>query len=751
MVSVGMDTDSPGNHAGYDGDPIYNATGFSQLHQSGTGGAVPLSNFKLWPIFSCPSFETCNTTLAFRKTLRATLEDGTPDDFASPGYFSTNLSNSIRVELTSTRRVALHRYTFPPEVTHPRILLDVSNDGQASLTDIELTIDPRSGRLRAGGEYMSSFGAGRYKAFACVDFKGDGFNMSAPTEYGPYKINYPDLWGTDIQQHYLSWNQDMGALETFSRNPNAVNKSTSILARVGISFISIDQACHNAESEIGDWDFNQVVEDSKAQWNDILTRFQVEDEGKDPDTVSLFYSSLYRMHLTPADYTGENPKWESSKPYYDSFYCNWDTYRTMFPLYSLHDPERFADIVSGMINIQEHEGWLPECREATVMQYIQGGSNADPILGEFLVKFTKQAKSLGVSSSALYKALLVNAEEQPKNWNLQGRQTDAWKKFGYIPSDTKFPGGANTKQVSRSVEYAFGDFAISQVAKALGKKADSKKYALRSGNFANVWDDNITLPGLDGSQGMLQPKFQNGTFNFTDPRHCSVNDPDKATCFLNAIRRDGFYESSPIVYSQYAPHDTARLIELQGGVEKFVDRLDFIFDNHYFDSTNEPSQQIPFMYHYANQPGKSTQRARQTIAQFFNTSRNGLPGNDDSGAMGSYVLSYLLGLYPLPATQQYLLSSPYFPKVIIKNPVLGTTTTIISHNFTGNPTDGTGGNVFVKNVKVNGKAYKSNCYLDWDIFTEGATVELDLSEDINVSCGTGKSALPPSLSTGGYD
>jgi len=157
------------------------------------------------------------------------------------------------------------------------------------------------------------------------------------------------------------------------------------------------------------------------------------------------------------------------------------------------------------------------------------------------------------------------------------------------------------------------------------------------------------------------------------------------------------------------------------------------------------------MYHYANAPGLSTQRSRQVIAQYFNTSVNGLPGNDDSGAMASYAAFYLAGMYPLPATRQFLLASPYFPKISFYNPIFNTTTTIISNGFEGNPPSGTGGTVFVKNVTINGQPWHSNCYLDWDHFVQGSTIELELTDDINVTCGSDASALPPSLSTGGYN
>ncbi|KAI0703899.1 glycoside hydrolase family 92 protein [Cerioporus squamosus] len=751
MVKVGMDTDSPGNHAGYDANPIFNVTGFSQLHDDGTGGAVPLSLFKLFPFARCGkgnTFEECQTSLAGRKTLRKVLDDGTPDDAAEPGYFASNLSTGIRVELTSTRRTALHRYTFPTGTKSPRIVVDITNDGQQSSTDPIMDLDETTGRVTGGARFAGSFGPGRYNAFTCVDFKGDGYDLGAPTEFGAWLGNFPVKQTVTATQLYTSFVDELGALFTF--RPNA-HGHTTILARVGVSLISPEQACANAEQEIPDFGFERVRAASRAQWSELLGRVQVDPKGVDPEIVNLFYSSMYRTHLSPADYTGENPLWNSTEPYYDSFYCNWDTYRTLFPFMALHDPATFARIVRGMINIQQHEGWLPECRGATVKQFIQGGSNGDPILAEFFVKFQQQADALSVPADALYNALLADAELQPPNWDLQGRQANIWKTLGYIAQDVFERSGTNSKQVSRTLEYAFDDFTISQVAKALGKTNDGRKYAQRSENFNNVWNANTTFPGRKDIAGFMQPRFADGKFNFTDPRHCSIHDPTQSTCFLNAQRHDGFYEGSPIVYTQYVPHDTAKLIELQGGVDKFVQRLNFIFDEGYFDSTDEPSQQIPFMYHYANKPGLSTQRSRQVIAEFYNTSINGLPGNDDSGAMGSYVAFYLAGLYPLPATKQFLLSSPYFPQISFRNPALNTTTTIRANGFKGNPADGTGGHVFVKNVTIDGKPWKSNCFIEWDAFTNGSLIELQLTDDIGVSCGAGADALPPSLSTGGYD
>ncbi|KAI0319725.1 glycoside hydrolase family 92 protein [Amylostereum chailletii] len=750
MVKVGMDTDSPGAQAGYDADPQFKATGFSHLHDSGTGGGISLSHFKIFPHINCGAFESCPTDLSNRKVSRNVLSDGSADDFASPGYFSTNLSSGVRVEMTSTEHASIQRHTFSPssDGSPPRINVDISNAAGNSATVPFVQIDPTTGRVTGGANFQVSFGPGRYNVFGCVDFavqSPDGsLQSAAPIEYGVYLSNQALSNFTSGNQVYTGFQSEMGALLSFQP---AASGDTVILVRTGVSFISTDQACSNAQ-EINNFDFEGVRTAARQAWNDLLGRITIQlgDGNDQEDMRTLFYSSLYRTHIVPADYTNENPNWNSTEPYYDSFYCNWDTYRTLYPLMSLHDPNRFAQIVQGMINIQQHEGWIPECRGATQQQWIQGGSDGDPILGEFFVKFADQAASMGVSADDLYTALLADAENLPPNWDVMGRQTDAWKTFNYLPMDLIEPGGTPTKQVSRALEYSFGDFALSQVAKIMNKTDDAAKYVARAGNFANHWNPNTTMPDNSGPasvKGMMQQRLINGTFSFTDPRHCSVNDPQHATCFLVATNTDGFYEGSPLLYSQYVPHDNAKLIELQGGNENFIERLDFIIDNGYFDVTDEPGQQIPFMYHYGNRPGLSTQRSRQTIAQFFNLTID--------GAMGSYAFFYLAGLYPLPATRQFLLSSPFFPSVSFFNPAFNTTTTIRTTNFQGNPANGTGGSVFVKNVTIDGQPWKSTCFLEWDAFVNGSTIELELTDDVTIPCGSSADALPPSLSTGGYD
>ncbi|CAE6514924.1 unnamed protein product [Rhizoctonia solani] len=318
MIKAGLDTDSPDRHAGYDRNITYNATGFSQLHDTGTGGGYPLSNFKIWPFASCPRFGECPTSISGRRLKRQALKDGSLPDIAEPGYFATTLVSGVHVELAATRRAALHRYTFPKSSKHPRILVDITNDGQQSATNPFALIDPTTGRTTGGASFAASFGPGRYNAYVCVDVKGDGYTTNV-TEYGIWQGNSAVQHAVKLSQLYLGATNEAGSLFTYTPSSG---KNTTLLVRVGVSFISADKACASAEEEIPDFDFGRVRAESRAKWNDLLGRIRVDETKVDKNTTALLYSSIYRTAIVPANYTGDNPHWNSSSPYFDSYYCN---------------------------------------------------------------------------------------------------------------------------------------------------------------------------------------------------------------------------------------------------------------------------------------------------------------------------------------------------------------------------------------------------------------------------------------------
>ncbi|KDQ27557.1 glycoside hydrolase family 92 protein [Pleurotus ostreatus PC15] len=697
--------------AGYVADPTQKIRGLSPLHDSGTGSSLgTYGNFEIMPLLCPNGFNTCTTTLLARERLRKLNTDD-----ASPGYFSQTLDNNIKMEATATRRAGLERFTFPSN-SKPFFVLDLANDLPNSFAGGTLDIDPAKGRITIGGRWGSSFGPGRfnYQAFACYDLLDGG--KQKLDEYGVWTGDTFGLDAKGLGQTHLNLSLNLiggvyqsGALFSFANKPKEVN------IRVGVSFVSTDQACANAESEVGSATFEEIRERARAAWNEKLSKIEIDVGGTPPNITEMFYSSLYRASLTPNNATGETQGVFANTDtfYFDSLYCSWDTFRTFFPLMSLHSPVEFAQIVESYIDGWRKNGWMPECRANNLPGWTQGGSSADNIVSHFAVNYHNEAAALGVNLDELYSALLADGDLNPPEWNTEGRQVNVYNEFGYVPfavldvSST----GRQTREGSRTLEYAFEDFGIRQVAQLLGKTEDEARFTNRSLFYRNVWDPSITN---DGFKGFSQKRFMNGSFAFQDPSNCSPNDKnDTRSCSLQGDNLNGFYESSSWEYSWFAPHDTAHLIQLMGGNDTFVKRLD-----HFFDVT-----------------------------------AGGLPGNDDQAAMASLLSFHLLGLYPVPSTTQFLILSPFTPKYTIHNSFLNVSTTVTTKNFDAASVRETiprGAAAYVKSVTVNGAPTASRCHFDfYDVFRLGGDVVIEVTADRAAvdSCG---GTVPESISTGGF-
>lgn len=609
--------------AGYITDSNEKIRGISPLHDSGTGSSLgTYGNFEVMPLLCPGGFETCTTTLERRERKRKPNTD-----VASPGYFAQTMDNGIKMEATSTRRAGLERFTFPTG-SKPYFVLDLANDLPNSFAGGTMDIDPTKGRITLGGYWGSSFGPGRfnYQAFACYDVSNGG--TQTLSEYGVWT---GDIYGLDAKglgETHLNLTRNLigspyqsGALFSFSGQPS------QLVFRVGISFRSVEQACSNAEEEVGSATFEDIVSRSKALWNEKLSKIEVDIKNTPANVTEMLYSSLYRSWLTPNNATGETQAEfaDTTHPYFDSLYCSWDTFRTFYPLMSLHSPAEFAQIVDNYIDGYRKRGWMPECRANNLPGWTQGGSSADNIVGHFAVTYHNEAPALGIDLEELYAAMKADGEVNPPEWNIQGRQVNVYKKYGYVPFgvlDTSSV-GRQTREGSRTLEYAFEDFAIRQVAQLLQKSDDLETYTNRSLWYRNVWDSSVTS---DGYKGFFQKRLSNGTFVHTDPKDCSPVDTNTTrVCSLQQPNVSGFYESSSWEYSFYAPQDTDHLISLMGGNATFVKRLDHFFDADYYLAGNEPSFQTPVMYHYANRPTKSVDRVRQVVAENFDITPAGLP------------------------------------------------------------------------------------------------------------------------------
>ncbi|TFK50461.1 hypothetical protein OE88DRAFT_1701200 [Heliocybe sulcata] len=756
MAKVGIDVDMTPRQAGFVSGNA-SVTGISLMHDEGTGGntAGGYGNFPLFPLTNC-SFASCPVGLKTRETLRAAGADA-----ATPAYFTTTFTNSIKIETTSTRRAGLIRFTFPEE-TPNFVVVDLTNDLQRSFEGGSIVIEPATGRVLLGGTYLQSYGPSNYTIYGCYDFAPPDLSQNI-VQFGTYQsvsTSAPTNItiapnGTSLAFPYTSLPSGIEAGGLFAFN------SSTVLVRFGVSFISSAQACQNAEEEVGEewggaWDTVQNA--SKAKWEDVLNRIAVDIEKENSDVVELLYSSLYRASLVPANLTDENPYWNSSYPFYDALFCSWDTFRTVHPLLSLTSPREWADIVNAYIDGWRHTGYIPECRANTKAGYVQGGSDGMPILGDFAVKYGSLGQELGVPTDDLYQALVDTAENTPSDWYTVGRQNTAWKIFDYIPTNWTDPSGATglpTREASRTLEYALGDFAVRQAALALGKSQDDvDKYGNRSMGFVNIWDPNVTS---DGFSGFAQRRYANGTFAYSPPDACSPVDPTPHSCARGTDNNVGFYESSSWEYSFFAPHSMSTVVNLMGGPDTFVSRLDNYFAKGYFYAGNEPSFELPWLYHYAGRPDLSALHVRDVVYTNFNTGIGGIPGNDDSGAMAALLTFHLLGLYPVPASRQLLIGSPFVSSFNLTNNAFDTVTTFIVENFdattlTVSPPNGS--SIYVSGITINGQSSDSICWISFEDIVGGGEIVITLDNDATAAasrgCGTGANALPDSLESGGF-
>jgi putative alpha-1,2-mannosidase len=725
------------NQGGY-GSDYSKITGFSHMHDSGTGGVTSLGNFPIFPLAGCPNDSLDNCT--FPQPQRNLHQiNGTVE--AHPGYFALTLESNIRAEMTVSNHTALYRFTFPEKPAgfdaplSPVIFAELS-DLPHSQSATKVNYTTATGRMTGEGTFVPSFGTGHYQLRFCADFSGAELRDVGAWDRGG-AVGYAGDDG-----NYEPPFVPHGAFARF----HAPEGKRQILARVGVSFISQEQACANAEREIPDFDFEGTLKIAEGAWREKLGVIEVDDKGVSESLKRVFWSGLYRSFISPQDYTGENYLWESTEPYYDSFYCIWDSFRAQHPLLMLMDPHQQARMVRSLIDTWRHEGFLPDCRMSLCQGWSQGGSNADVVLADSYVKGLYEGYD--IDWDAGYQAVWTDAEEEPSRWDLHGRGGLAsWKNKGYIPIGDKdsLGFGPRTRSVSRTVEYAYNDYSIAQIARGRGNMTDYDKYMQSSNNWKNLLKVNQTtlLNGTDvGFVGVLQPKNYDSTWHFQDPLLCSpLIEPN--ACYLTMDGHET-YEGSCWLYTFFVPGDTAGLIQaLDNGDRKaFIRRLDFLHESGILYMGDEQAFLTTFQYHYAGRPGLSAQRAHYYIPSQFNDTLVGIPGNDDSGAMGAYASLSMMGIFPNAGQNVYFIIPPFFREVRITSPQTGKTATIRNRNFDPNYK-----RVFIQKAYLNGQEYENN-WIDHGFFLDGGLLELVLG-GTESDWGTRDEDCPPSLSTTG--
>ncbi|GIK04247.1 hypothetical protein Aspvir_008326 [Aspergillus viridinutans] len=703
--------------------------GFSSMHDSGSGGNPSLANFPLFPQY-CPDdvLDNCQ----FPKAARG-VHYVNESVVARPGHFALALENGIGAEMTVSEHAALYRFTLPSSTAQdgselsPLILVDLT-DAWDSRQNASIKVDAENGRITANGTFLPSFGAGTYVSYFCADFGGAAVKDSG--------IWVNDRAGTEPQELFVTRGFNLFYLQAGGFMRFRRPKDGTVTVRVGVSFISSEKACENAEKEIPhpEDDFDMLRERAESAWREKLSPISVQAGGVAEDFLEIFWSGVYRTMLSPQDLTGENPLWRSDEPYYDSFYCIWDSFRAQHPFLTIIDPVAQSRMVRSLLDTYRHEGWLPDCRMSLCKGWTQGGSNADIVLADAFVK-----NLTGIDWDLAYEAMVNDAENEPLEWSYEGRGgLQSWKRLNYIPYlDFDYLGfGTNSRSISRTLEYSYNDFSLATVGRGL-RKRDYLKYLSRASNWQNLYkaDQHSLINGTDtGFVGFFQPKYLNGTWGYQDPIACS---PLASFCSLTSNPSETF-ESSVWEYQFYVPHDMATLIRLLGGPDTFISRLNFFHTSGLADIGNEPVFLTVFQYHYAGRPALSAARAHAYIPSSFNDSTSGLPGNDDSGAMGAFTVFTTMGLFPNPGQNVYLIIPPFFEAVSITHPVTNKTATIRNVNF-----DSSYRSIYIQSARLNGEPYNKN-WIGHEFFIEGWTLELTLGEEES-DWGTGVGDLPPSL------
>nr|POE56716.1 putative secreted glycosidase [Quercus suber] len=719
------------NTAGWAADGS-NVTGFSALHDSGTGGQPSLGKFPLsiQPACAGDVLEGCRFGSKYARAVN--YVNGSAR--AEPGYFALALDDGVRAEMTVTEHAALFRFHVPSTngsngtAPSPVLLLDLT-DLQDSRQNASISVDGDTGRMRGNGTFLPSFGVGSYQAYFCVDFRG-----AAVRETGVW-VN--ERAGTEPKELFVNRGYSLFYIQAGAFVRFATPPSGTITTRIGVSFLSSSRACRNAEHEIADWDFDATRSAARDGWKAKFANIEVQPGGASIDLQKTFFTGIYRTMLSPQNYSNENPLWASAEPYFDSFYCIWDSFRTDFPWLTIFDPSALSEMIRSLLDTYTHLGWLPDCRMQFCKGFSQGGSNADVVLADAFVKNLSNT----IDWELAYRAVENDAENEPFDWGVNGRgELTSWKHYGYIPVLDYDPLGFGPAfhSVSRTLEYAYNDYAVAVIARGLNKEAEYEKYLARSGNWlklfkadqASYWPNGTAAGNFTG---FFQPRYANGTWRFQDPIECS---PLDEFCSYSSNPKETF-ESSLWEYQFYVPQDQATLIRQLGGASTFIRRLDYLHESGLLDIGNEPSELTCYQYHYAGRPGLSAQRIRTYIPSSFNASINGLPGNDDSGASGSFVAFALAGLFPVAGQDVYLITPPFFDSVSFTHPLTRQTATIRTMGHAAGAEQ-----VFVQHATLDGEAYTRN-WIGHDFFLSGGVLELVVGGQES-AWGTAEAERPPS-------
>ncbi len=606
-------------------------TGFSHVNLSGVG-CPELGSLLLMPTTG----PLCVDYLEYGSAYSG--------EIATPGYYTNHLTKyGIQCEVSATPRTSIARFTFPQGESN--LLLNL---GEGLTNESGAFVRHVGDREIEGMKLLGTFCYNPQAVFPIY------FVMrisKAPTAVGYWKRQRPMQgveaeWTPDNGQYklYTRYTREMAGDDIGSYFSFPTEAGEQVEVRIGVSFVSIENARLNLDTEQKGKSFDRIRTEAAARWNDDLSRIRV--EGGTDEQKTIFYTALYHLLIHPnllQDVNGQYPAMESNEIRTTAgnrytVFSLWDTYRNVHQFLTLVYPERQLDMIRTMLDMYREHGWLPKWelygRETLTME----GDPSIPVIVDSWMKGLRDF-DVELAYEAMYKSATL-----PGAQNLMRPDNDDYLSLGYVPLREPFD-----NSVSHALEYYIADYALARLADALGKKEDARRFGEQSMKYRHYYSQQ---------SGTLRPLLSGGGFYAPfDPRQGENFEP----C-------PGFHEGSAWNYTFYVPHDVKGLIQLMGGEKIFTQKLWKVFEEGLYDPANEPDIAYPYLFSYIRgEEWRTQQLTRELLKKHFTTCPDGIPGNDDTGTMSCWALFSMLGFYPdCPGVAEYTLTTPVFDCVTIR-------------------------------------------------------------------------------------
>ncbi|TEW73063.1 glycoside hydrolase family 92 protein [Gramella jeungdoensis] len=657
-------------------------TGFSQVNLSGVG-CPELGVLLLMP--TTGAVETDH--LKYGSTYS--------NEVAKAGYYSTEIDKyNVKAEFTTSKRVGVSKFTFPKGESN--ILLNLGlglTNEQGAMVQVVSSSEIEG--MRSVGSFCYNSPEAAYPVYFVAKFSKPADNFGVWKKPTTYKGVEAQWMGYNGKTRMMDASTKMVVGDSigtyFSYN---FNKTETVEVKIGVSYVSIENARENLEQETSNKTFNDVYKETYNEWNKLLSRIKVEGGSKDDKTV--FYTALYHTLIHPNtlnDFNGEYPEIKTGKigktegTRYTVFSL-WDTYRNVHQLMSLVYPQQQSNMIKSMLDMYDENGWLPKWELNSTETFTMVGDPASIVITD---TYLKGIQDFDVKKA--YKAMLKGADQIEDNPVRPGLKDYIEK--GYLTTD-------NGGSVSTTQEYNAADYSIALLAKELGEKDDYKRFYNRSISYRKLFDKELKL---------LRPRLNNG--NWYEPF-----DPNDGANFSENV---GFIEGNAWQYAFMIPHDILGLKKLMGGNKGFTNQLQKVFDTNQYDMANEPDIAYPFLFNYVKgEEWRSQKLVEELVQQHFTNKPDGIPGNDDTGTMSAWVVYAMMGIYPIaPGEPKYSITKPLFDKITIQ---------LDSKYYKNNELiieKDTNADGYIKEVLLNGKKHRSY-FINHDDLVNGNNLKIIL-------------------------